>query len=144
MPKSLQWAQVEPVLRAAWDRSEQVGSPGTNSDELAEWMSADPGQVCVALEKLGAAGYLEVTLTFGPTVFLEDFTEKGLQAVGGWPTGPADGMLESLLAAIEHEISEADGDVRTRLERFRDAAAGMGRELAIRVLTEAAAGRVPH
>ena len=68
-----------------------------------------------------------------------------MQAVGGWPTGPADSMLDSLLAAVEQEIDDADDSTeRTRLEQFRDAASDMGRELLLRVMTEAATGRLPH
>jgi hypothetical protein len=50
---------------------------------------------------------------------VENFTEKGLQLVGGWPTGPAEAMMVSLLASIEKQIEAATTDEqRTRLERF--------------------------
>jgi hypothetical protein len=61
----------------------------------------------------------------------------------GWPTGPAEAMMVALLESIEQQIQSATSDEqRTRLERFREATTGMGRELLLRVLTQAATGQI--
>jgi hypothetical protein len=146
---SQQWTQVEPVLQATWRLAEEriTGSAMLNipSSEIALAMgeSASEEQVALALDQLAKAGYLDVMRVMGPDVFVEGFTEKGLQLVAGWPTGPAEAMMNALLESIEQQIQGATSEEqRTRLERFREAATGMGRELLLRVLTQAATGQI--
>ena len=52
---------------------------------------------------------------------------------GRWPS--AESELARLTALLEEQIGAADGEVKTRLERFRDALAGMGQEVATSLLT---------
>jgi hypothetical protein len=72
-------------------------------------------------------------------------TPLGYQAVRGWPSGSADTYIEALIAALEKQISvTADPDEKGKLEGIRDGLLSIGREVLVRVVTEAAStGRVP-
>ena len=61
-------------------------------------------------------------------------TEKGLQLLRAWPGSETDAEL--LLRLLDERIAnEPPGEERTRLERFRDAAADLGKGALLAVLT---------
>ena len=62
--------------------------------------------------------------------------QRAFELVAGWPATSGEEVLASLLAEIDRRIDQADDpDERTKLERFRDFLTGVGRDVAVGVLT---------
>jgi len=68
-------------------------------------------------------------------------SEKGYQAVAGWPSRPGDDVFVRLLDVLQERIDGAPTETeRTRLEKFRDGAVGVGKDVLTDVLSKAATG----
>jgi hypothetical protein len=140
---SLQWeTEVLPVLEAVHRATARHEFPayGIDSELVAAELGRanDDRDMAFALRRLIEAGYLKETLSsdvqFAPKAV--ELTERGLQVTAGWPTGPGDALLSSLLAEVERRIATtASAEERSALERFRDFALGVGRDVLVGVLS---------
>lgn len=131
------WEERELVLLKAIARFEQEAGEELNSWQLAELTGLEPRDVEVGLHALYDAGYITGTDASGfdqafglMAIRLE---ERGRRAVGQWP--PED-QFDAFVAVLEQRIAEASTDEeRSRLERVRDAALGVGRDVLTSVLS---------
>lgn len=94
-----------------------------------------------ALDNLIRGGYLTERMTrtdqqTGPGTV--ELTDKAFQIVAGWPSTTGDALFASLLAEIEARIATAEPDEKSKLERFREFAVGIGRDVIVGVLTQQA------
>jgi hypothetical protein len=130
------------VLRAVHDATTKHPFPahGIERTAIAEELgrAEDDPRTSFALVRLVDAGYLQATLEtdqhHGP--WAVELTERGLQVTAGWPTGPGDALLASLLAEVERRIATTESaEERSSLERFRDFAVGVGRDVLVSVLS---------
>jgi hypothetical protein len=65
--------------------------------------------------------------------------EKALQEVAGWPTaGSGDRFVEQLLAVLDERIAGAQGEEKSRLERVREVVLGVGHDVFVAVVADAA------
>jgi hypothetical protein len=72
-------------------------------------------------------------------------TEKGLQVTAGWPSGAPDAAYIRLLALIDEHVEEAASEEeRSKWQRQRDAVVGVGRDVAVDVLSTAAQTGLRH
>jgi hypothetical protein len=93
----------------------------------------DRGRFQTALFWLYDGGY--ITATVAPQRWSIEVTgakPKGLRAVGAWPN--VESELARLTALLDAQIEAADGETKTKLERFRDALLGMGQNVATGLL----------
>ena len=67
-----------------------------------------------------------------------ELTGKAFEFVAGWPKTTGDALFASLIAEIDASIATAEPDDKTGLERFRDFAVGIGRDVIVGVLTQQA------
>ena len=65
-------------------------------------------------------------------------TEKAFIAVAGWPSSDGEALFTSLIAELDGRIEAAEPEERSKLERFRDFAVGIGRDVLVGVLTHEA------
>jgi hypothetical protein len=139
---SMQWeTEVLPVLEAVHAVIARKPMPtyGAEHREIDAELGREEwdANTAFALRRLADAGYLRVVLDtdshFGPHSV--DLTERGLQLTSGWPAGTGDALLGSLLAEVERRIATSSGDERGALERFRDFATGVGRDVLVSVLS---------
>jgi hypothetical protein len=136
---------VSAVLEAAYAASgESMPDLGVSWQTINQRLGrdADDERTGRALKALVEAGYLREMLSGSdqtPWPTWVAVTEKGLQVTAGWPTGAADAAMTQLLADIDKHIDEASSeDERSRWQRLRDAVAGIGRDVAVEVLSAAA------
>jgi hypothetical protein len=62
-------------------------------------------------------------------------TERGRRTVGVWPS---DNVYDALLDLLGERIqTEADGEEKSKLQRFRDTVQGMSRDVVVGLMTEA-------
>jgi hypothetical protein len=139
---SLQWeTEVLPVLQAVHDATAKHPFPANGIDRLQiaeELGREDDSTIGFALQRLVDAGYLRATMTTDTQVgpHAVELTERGLQVTAGWPTGPGDALLSSLMLEVNRRIETAASvEERTALERFRDFALGVGRDVLVSVLS---------
>jgi hypothetical protein len=142
----LEWdADVRPVLEAAYALSGSSDPrDGVLADDVSERLGRDPtdpetGRVLLALAE---AGYLvptvgEVMGRIGPQAFR--LGERALQILAGWPVpGSGDQFVKQLIAVLDEQIAGAQGEERSRLERLRDTLLGVGHDVFVAVLADAA------
>lgn len=145
---TLDWsADVLPVLIAACEASyDSTPELGATRSEIAMRLDAEPDEIDVAriLFHLVEAGYLVDTAAHLRAMGEDGLpkavrpTEKALQLAAGWPSGPADHIAAQLVAALDERIDRAEGEERSRLVRLRDGITGIGRDVLVAVLTDAA------
>lgn len=134
----LSWDGVgEPTLKAALEvwLSKGARQDGVLATDIVEKVQSESEvtelSAMRAIAMLKDAGYLEnagaLATDFGPA--LVRVTERGLQAVGGWPATSADAAAKALLAALDEQIADAEGEEKTKLEGFRERAADVGQGL---------------
>lgn len=103
----------------------------------------DEKATVAALDVLADADYIDATIGYGnpPKALRIKLLEKGRQEVSGWPASPGGDYGAKLLDELERRIAEADDEEeRTRLQRFRDAVADVGKGVVTGVLTDMARG----
>lgn len=145
-PGGLAWKEdVRPVLGAVYAATSATGSAfGVDQAAVNEELGRDPKDATTdrVLHELERSGYLEASVSatgdmLGANVVR--LTEKGLQQVAGWPSQDSLGMADRLLWVLEERIEQAPTeDERTRLQRLRDAAVGIGRDVLTDVLSKMA------
>lgn len=144
---STQWAtEVRPVLEAVHQATRKHPEPvlGVDQKNINAVLDRDPDDLstALALENLIRSGYLvegpirRMGAKVGPTTVL--LTEKAYAAVAGWPSSNGEALLSTLIAELDRRIETAEPEERTKLERFRDFAVGIGRDVLVGVLTHEA------
>jgi hypothetical protein len=75
-----------------------------------------------------------------------DYLERtAFEGMTGWPSGAPDAAYARLLALIdEHVEGAASDEERSRWQRLRDAVVGVGRDVAVDVLSAAAQTGLRH
>jgi hypothetical protein len=138
---------VLPVLQAFCTASESADTHlGVGDNTVNEVLGREAGDVRTdrVLTMLVRSGYLEVTVQGMGNRYCQ-ITEKGLQITAGWPSGSADAAYTRLLALIdEHVEGAASDDERSKWQRLRDAVVGVGRDVAVDVLSAAAQTGLRH
>lgn len=138
------WYEREaPILEVVYTREE--AGDRTDLNHVAEATGLDPAVAGRAVRSLVESDYLDgsdVTGLDDVLTFLNlRLLERGRREIGQWPPGPA----EALIALLDRRIdATTDPDERSRLERFRDAAAlfvrDVGTQTAGTILGNAAGG----
>lgn len=133
------WEERELILLEAIAKAENEGGEDPDSYRLPGVTGLDPREVEIGLRALYDADYItgsdasDWDQTFG--LLAIRLLERGRRAVGQWP---GDDPYEAFLAVLEQQISgAASGEERSRLERMRDVALSVGRD----VLTSVLSGR---
>jgi hypothetical protein len=135
------WARREaPILEAIAARSDAPLGP-QSADVVADTGLSEL-DVSLGLQALEDAAYVtgarmhKNRLKIYANLRLQ---ERGRRATGQWPADSIDSLVAVLAARI---ATEPDAETRSRLERLRDAIVGMGRDVAVSVLSEWANGVV--
>jgi len=146
------WNTIDlPLLRAFCDIADEVPLNPLLSPEEAQ-VRADLSelsfeQLVASVVRLRDAGLLKAELyRAGGGVWqigsVSGLAERGLRAVGAWPSDDPLGTLLSILE--ERESAEADPAIKSRLRRFRDALKELGPQIAsgllVTLATRAAGG----
>jgi DNA-binding PadR family transcriptional regulator len=140
----LDWRNdVRPVLVAVYEALAAEGGMIPTTDlggvSAALGRETEDERTYRVLVELKEKGYISGTQTGGGGFVLIQLQEKGLQEVAGWPTRPGEDTYAQLLAALSERIEQSDSpEERTKLERFRDALAGVGRDVLTDVLAKVA------
>jgi DNA-binding transcriptional ArsR family regulator len=133
------WTRREvPILEAIAARSNASVGP-QSADVVADTGLSDL-DVSLGLRALEDAGYVTGVRMHKSQMKIYAnlrLQERGRRATGQWPADSIDSLVALLAARI---ASEPDAETRSRLERLRDAIAGMGRDVAVSVLSEWAKG----
>ncbi|MGH3656848.1 MAG: hypothetical protein ACRDUA_09320 [Micromonosporaceae bacterium] len=128
------WTPREvPVLKATADLLEQapVGR-FVSSRDVAEATGIDHDQVTRALDALSDRHIEARPDKRRGGVNVLRLTPAGRIDAGMWPSPEA--LTERLLASIDDHIERATPEEKSKLERLRDAARGMGRDLLVDVV----------
>jgi hypothetical protein len=128
------WSTVEfPILRAIV-YAQQSGSQNPHQAAWEAVPGIDARRLITALFWLYDAGYIRGTGSRdGFTMQVTGAKPKALRITGAWPSPESE--LARLSALLDEQIAAADGEAKTRLERFRDALAGMGQSVGTSLLT---------
>jgi len=108
------WQEREgPLLAALADLEDERGSGDLDLDEAALRAQLPRDEVTKAAVRLIDAGYVAGTITrLGsepePAVIVSQLTERGLRAVGIWPSGDDD-MLASVLGILDELAGGSTG-----------------------------------
>jgi hypothetical protein len=115
------------------------------SNNVAVQLELDPAEVARSMHLLYRAGYLaHVQTDFdGAADASGDLTQRGLEAVGLWPTDDSiwQRTLEHLDASIAAETRETE---RSRLTKVRDALVAAGRDVVVGLVTAGVAVHIPR
>jgi hypothetical protein len=135
----MDWSEVEPVLNATYDLLDEQESTTPEAVSNALGKPTGDERTIRALAYLYDADFItgQTIEQSAAPVFIQA-TEKGLQAVRGWPGGGSDAQLVELLLRVLDERIESDEtpeEEKGRLRRARDAFAAVGRDVAVGVLT---------
>jgi hypothetical protein len=127
----LEWTAARPLLQELYEAYRDQGAPalGVNLIPLLN-DETRKRQVETLVPELIRGGWLEVgrDSAAGPVAVRP--TTKTLQVFAGWPSGPADDVVEDLASAIQAEIDKtADPDEKSRLVQLRNGVLGIGRDL---------------
>jgi uncharacterized protein with LGFP repeats len=146
---ALDWdAEAYPVLQAVYRAySNLPASAGVDQQAINAQLGREStdGRTDRVLGELTAAGYLvgsgSAWQLSGP--LRSRLSEKGLQLVANWPSGPNDALARGLLVAIEERIGEVESDdERNRLEKLGEAATSVGVNTLSSVLAKLATGGI--
>jgi hypothetical protein len=143
------WAtDVLPVLEAVYVATGSGDADlGVSQKTINDVLGRQPDDARTArvVTMLVSGGYLDRTIdTFGSRGFVQ-ITEKGLQITAGWPSGAPDAAYQRLLALIDERVEGAASDEeRSKWQRLRDAVVGVGRDVAVEVLSAAAQTGLRH
>jgi hypothetical protein len=135
---------AKPVLVATYGMVEDPEIWEVTSRAVAKALHRAPAEVARTMGYLSDAGYLVTENSIDQIsgeimVEVERLTEKSLQQLSGWPVAGYSGDVASMLVEIiEERITDADPEERNRLEKLRDAIAGVGRDVLVQVLAKLA------
>jgi hypothetical protein len=136
----MDWNEVRPVLAATYRLLDE--SDSTTAEQIAQDLGRplDDARLKRALGLLYDAGYIDgPTIDALPYPVHIEFTEKGLRETAGWPKDGGGGdQIEALIRVLDEyiESDETPEEEKGRLRRAREAFVGVGRDVAVRVLTE--------
>lgn len=138
------WNEREYVLLEAIAAAEEQGSEPVSSATLAAATGLGSHELALGLRRLHDNGYIvgQDATTFGEEydLMMIRLQGSGLRAVGQWP--PED-QYDAFLAVLDQRIEAASSDEeRGRLERVRETALGVGRDVLTSVLSAWARGQV--
>lgn len=131
------WESRERPLLAAVARAEETGARA-DTQSLAHDTGLTTRDASIGLRALSEAEYvtgIDATGLDGPPFELLNvrLLERGRRAVGQWP---ADDLREVFVAILDDRIANSsDPEERSRLERLRDGAVSVGREVLISLLS---------
>jgi hypothetical protein len=137
-----------PVLQAVSTASESadvdLGVSAKTINELLGRQPDDPRTDRI-LTMLVRGDYVGQTIrAMGSSGFFQ-VTEKGLQVTAGWPSGAPEATYTRLLELIDERLDEAvSEEERSRWQRLRDGVVGVGRDVAVDVLSAAAQTGLRH
>ncbi len=136
----MQWSEVEPVLNATYgllDSKEEV-----TQEEVCAALDKIHGDATTirALELLYNDDYIGgFMVQQSPAPVRIQATPKGLQRARGWPAAGQGGgeQVELLLRLLDERIDSAETaeEEKSKLRQARDAFAGLGKDIAVGVLT---------
>lgn len=136
-----------PVLQAVYTASASAEADlGVSETTINEALGREPGDALTEgiLTMLIRGDFLDTSVQTMGSRFCQ-ITEKGLQITAGWPSGAADAAYTRLLALIDEHVEEAASDEeRSKWQRLRDAVVGVGRDVAVDVLSAAAETGLRH
>jgi hypothetical protein len=143
------WPIYERPILEAIHRLEDNGTLRQRGIELAPDFAAelklDEGKVRRTIAALIDAKYLTGEDVTGmrdpdPIFMVTGLTERGRREVGQWPS---EDSVAALLAALDKRIDETPDPVeKSKLQKMRDAAASMARDVLVGVLTDVARGSI--
>ncbi|MBK5232645.1 MAG: hypothetical protein JJE13_06655 [Thermoleophilia bacterium] len=143
----LDWdAVVRPVLQHTYEHWKKQGAPisGVLSTRVADDASQSDLEALRAISLLAESGYLSqagsLSTDLGPTAVT--VTPRGLEIVGGWPSTTGQAAAEALIAALDREIEEAEGqpERQGKLKELREVATDVGQGVLSDVLTRVITG----
>jgi hypothetical protein len=139
--------EVLPVLEAFYTASGSADADlGVSDNAVNEVLGREPGDARTdrVVTMLVSTGYLDTTVRSMGFRYCR-ITEKGLQITAGWPSGAADAAYTRLLTLIDKHVEEAATDEeRSKWERLRDGVVGVGRDVAVDVLSAVAQTGLRH
>jgi DNA-binding transcriptional ArsR family regulator len=129
------WSTIEqPILEAI---GRLAANPPDNA-AIIETTGLAQSAVEIALKRLYESEYitgLDVsTMGSGFEMMRIELLERGLRATGVWPADAYDEFVAAVQDAIARESDPAE---KTKLEKLRDAAAGISREVATTLIVDA-------
>ena len=129
-----------PVLDAAVRLSDAKPGIGGTFEEIAADTGLDLDTVYVSARALRDDGLVNVSYVSRPTHNrIDAVSGRARQLVGAWPSGESG--ADRLIALLEREIANAPTDVqRTKLQDFRDGAAGVGRDVLVALVAKMLTG----
>lgn len=136
----MNWDEARPALETAYRLLDESAQDQVSTEAVIAALGKPPGDARTvrALAHLYDANYIDGFMADqSPAPIFITPTEKGLQQVAGWPSTSGGGReVEMLLALLDERIADEtrDDDERGRLARFRDAVAGVGRDVGAEVL----------
>lgn len=139
------WEATLPVLQAVVDLySEASAGEDISQVQVNQRLGREEGNpdTSRAFEVLERAGYLEGKASFSelPGSPLVAPTEKALQLLAGWPASGAV-VFERLIGGLQAQIdATADEEEKGKLKRALDAIQGIGKGVAVEVLTKVMMG----
>ena len=138
------WETIElPILEAVVGMEDAVRS--VTVANIAEASGLSTTHVSHGLRRLADGGYVTGRRIHGTGLPFELIgvraTELARRATGQWPA--ADPYAELMLALELRIDATADLEARGKLERLRDAVAGVGRDVITGVLTALATSAIP-
>jgi hypothetical protein len=137
---------VLPVLEAFYTASGSADADlGVSDNAVNEVLGREPRDARTdrVLTMLVSTGYLDTTIRSGIPV-LQDHRE-GVQITAGWPSGAVDAAYTRLLTLIDEHVEAAGTDEeRSKWERLRAGVVGIGKDVAVEVLSAAAQSGLRH
>jgi hypothetical protein len=138
---------VLPVLEAFYTASGSADADlGVSDNAVNEVLGREPrgARTDRVLTMLVSTGYLDTTIRSMGFRYSK-ITEKGLQITAGWPSGAADAAYTRLLTLIDEHVEAAGTDEeRSKWERLRAGVVGIGKDVAVEVLSAAAQSGLRH
>lgn len=137
------WNRDLPVLVEAVRHFDRIEQP-LDAETIAETLGIDTLDVMAAVRALEDGALLKPS---GPGAdarggWLAGITPDARRATGAWPT--PENTWDRLLAQVEERIEAATTEEeKTRWQRLRDGAAGVGRDLGVGVMTALIGGYLP-
>jgi hypothetical protein len=135
---------LEAVYAASGSADVDIGVSHKTINEALGRQPNDP-QTDRIVTMLVQGDYLDRTAFEGMGSRFCQITEKGLKITAGWPSGAPDAAYARLLALIDEHVEEAATDEeRSKWKRLRDGVVGVGRDVAVDVLSALAQTGMRH
>jgi endonuclease III-like uncharacterized protein len=131
------WESDQRVLAAVVELYEKDGHHVRRSEVHAAVDDLDQNAVDQSLRRLSDASYILGRGTGqAAVVAIVGVTEKGLRASGFWPS--KDEAFERMLRTLEEEVErEPDPEKKSKRRAFLEGMRGLGREVAVEIISTA-------